>query len=65
MKTEKERAKEVLEERERARKGFAVTNDEGKDPLKKKPGSMEEQEEREDRIADAGLAIGLGMKRSG
>ena len=35
MKTEKEKAKEILKERERARKGFAVTNDEGEDPLEK------------------------------
>ena len=33
MKTEKEKANEMLKERERARKGFAVTNDEGQDPL--------------------------------
>ncbi len=40
MKTEKEKAKEVLKERERARKGFAVTNDEGEDPLEK-PGELD------------------------
>jgi hypothetical protein len=65
MKTEKEKAKDVLKERERARKGFAVTNDEGKDPLGLKSDSIEDEEKREDRIADAGLAVGLGLKRSG
>jgi hypothetical protein len=65
MKTDKEKAEEILRERERARKGFAVTNDEGKDPLKLKGNSLEDQEEREEDIADNGLAVGLGLKRSG
>ena len=56
MKTEKEKAEEILKKRERARKGFAETNDEGKDPL-------EEQEEGEEKVADAALAVGLGLKR--
>ncbi len=59
MKTEKEKAKEVLKERERARKGFAVTNDEGEDPLK----DQETPTEREEKVEDAGLALDLGLKR--
>jgi len=59
MKTEKEKAKEVLKERERARKGFAVTNDEGEDPLK----NPENPAEREEKVEDAGLALDLGLKR--
>jgi hypothetical protein len=58
MKTEKEKAEEILKKRERARKGLAEHSDEGKDPFK-------EQEKREEKIADAGLAVGLGLKRSG
>ncbi len=45
MKTDQEKAKEVLKERERARKGFAVTNDEGEDPLE----NPENPNEREDK----------------
>ena len=59
MKTEQEKAKEVLKERERARKGFAVTNDEGEDPLE----NPENPTEREDKVEDAGLALDLGLKR--
>ncbi len=59
MKTEKEKAKEILKERERAKKGFAVTNDEGQDPLEKPEGRQERQE----KIGDAGLAVDLGLKR--
>ena len=58
MKSEKEKAEEILKKRERARKGIAEHKDEGEDTL-------EDQEERERKIADAGLAVGLGMKRSG
>jgi hypothetical protein len=58
MKTDEEKAKEILKKRERARKGFAETNDEGQDPLKN-------QDKREEKIADNGLVLGLGMKRSG
>lgn len=58
MKTEKEKAEEILRKRELARKGLAEHKDDGRDPI-------EEQEEREEKIADAGLALGLGMKRSG
>jgi hypothetical protein len=65
MKTDKEKAEEILKERERARKGIAVTNDEGKDPLKKYQNTVEGEEDREEKIADAGLAVGLGLKRSG
>jgi hypothetical protein len=57
-KTDKEKAEEILKKRERARKGFAEHPDDGRDPL-------EEQEEREEKIADSGLALGLGMKRTG
>ena len=58
MKTEREKAEAILKKRERARKGFAETDDEGKDPLA-------EQENREEKIADSGLAVGIGLKRSG
>jgi hypothetical protein len=58
MKSEKEKAEEILKRREMARKGLAEHKDEGVDTL-------EEQEEREKNIGDAGLALGLGLKRSG
>ena len=58
MKSEKEKAEEILKKREMARKGIAEHKDEGEDTLEK-------QEEREEKVADAGLALGLGMKRSG
>ena len=59
MKTDKEKAKEVLKERERAQKGFAVTNDEGEDPLK----NPQNPTERQEKVGDAGLAVALGLKR--
>lgn len=65
MKSDKEKAEEILRERERARKGFAVTNDEGKDPLKLNQNSIEDEEERQEEIGERGLAVGLGLKRSG
>lgn len=65
MKSEKEKAEHVLKERQRARKGFAVTNDEGKDPLDQNNNSVEDEERREETIADAALAVGLGLRRSG
>ena len=55
--TDKEKADEILKKRERARKGFAEHADEGRDPLEK-------QEKREEKIADSGVVLGLGMKRS-
>ena len=58
MKSEKEKAEEILKKREKARKGFAEHKDEGED-------TVEEQEERQEKVADAGLALGLGLKRSG
>jgi hypothetical protein len=58
MKSEKEKAEEILKKREKARKGFAEHKDEGKD-------TIEEQEDREEKVADAALAVGLGLKRSG
>ncbi len=58
MKSEKEKAEEILKKREMARKGLAEHKDEGVDTL-------EEQGEREKKIGDAGLALGLGLKRSG
>jgi hypothetical protein len=64
MNSDKEKAKEVLKERERARKGFAVTDDEGKDPLDRQADSIEEQEEREKKVDEAGLALGLGLNRT-
>ena len=57
MKSEKEKAEEILKKREKARKGIAEHKDEGED--------TGEQEDREKKIADAGLALGLGLKRSG
>ena len=65
MKSDKEKAEEIRRERERARKGFAVTNDEGKDPLKLNEDSIEDEEERQEKVAGGGLAVGLGLKRSG
>jgi hypothetical protein len=59
MKTDEEKAKEVLKERARARKGFAVINDEGEDPLAK----PENPTKREEKVEDAGLALDLGLKR--
>ena len=56
--TDKEKADEILKKRERARKGFAEHPEEGSDPLEK-------QEKREEKIADSGVVLGLGMKRSG
>lgn len=58
MKTEKEKAEEILKKREMARKGLAEHKDEGEDTL-------EDQQEREEKVADAGLALGLGLRRSG
>jgi hypothetical protein len=58
MKTEKEKAKEILKAREKARKGFAESKDEGRDPIK-------EQLKREQDVGNAGLAVGIGLKRSG
>jgi len=57
-KSDREKGKEVLKKRERARKGFSETNDRGEDPI-------EEQQEKREEIAKGGLALGLGMKRSG
>jgi hypothetical protein len=56
--TDKEKADEILKKRERARKGFAEHPGEGRDPLEK-------QEKRDEKIADSGVVLGLGMKRSG
>lgn len=58
MKSDKEKAEEILKKREMARKGIAEHPDDGKDEI-------EEQEVRERKIADNALAIGLGMRRSG
>jgi len=52
------KAKELLKKRDLARKGLSEHPDEGKNALK-------EQQKREEKIADAGLAVGLGLKRSG
>jgi hypothetical protein len=57
-KSEQEKAEEVLKKRERARKGFAETDDRGEDPL-------EEQGEEDDRLARDALTLGVGMKRTG
>lgn len=58
MKTDKEKAEEILKKRELARKGLAEHPDDGTDPF-------EEQEDRQEKIADAGLAVGIGLRRSG
>jgi hypothetical protein len=58
MKSEKEKAEEILKKREMARKGLAEHKDEGE-------GTLEKQEERQKKIADVGPAVGLGLKRSG
>jgi hypothetical protein len=58
MQDEKEKAGAVLRERERARKGFAVTNDEGDDPLKK----AEDRRARRERLKNAAFAV-LGLRR--
>jgi hypothetical protein len=64
MKTDKEKAKEVLKERERAQKGFAVTNDEGEDPLDNPENETErDPRTRAEKVGDAGLAVDLGLKR--
>ena len=57
-KSDREKGKEILKKRDRARKGFSETNDRGED-------SLEEQRENRDKVAKGGLALGLGMKRSG
>ena len=56
MKSDKEKAEEILKKRQMARKGLAEHKDEGED-------RAEEEEKREEKIADAGLAAGLGLKR--
>ena len=58
MKTDQEKAEEIRKKRELARKGLAEHKDEGKD-------TIEEQEEREEKIAGNSLAVGLAVKRSG
>jgi hypothetical protein len=58
MKTEKEKANDILKDRDKARKGYAESKDEGRDPIK-------EQLKREQEIGNAGLAVGIGLKRSG
>jgi hypothetical protein len=58
MKTDKEKAEELLKKREQARKGLAEHKDEGEDPI-------EEKEERERKIAENSLAVGLAIRRSG
>ena len=56
-KTEDEKAEEVLKKRDMAREGLAEHPDDGRDPLKT-------QEGREEKVEDAGLALGVGLKRS-
>ena len=58
MKTDQEKADEIRRKRELARKGLAEHKDEGADPI-------EEQEEREQKVAENGLVGGLAIKRSG
>jgi hypothetical protein len=60
-KTDKEKAKEILEARKRAREGIDADGQkaaQSRDPLA-------EEERREDHIADDGVILGLGLKRSG
>ena len=56
-KSEDEKAKEVLRKRDLARKGLSEQSDRGTDPL-------EEQDNREETVEDAGLAVGVGLRRS-
>jgi hypothetical protein len=56
MKSEKEKAKEILQKRDEARKGLAPRR-EGK--------TGERAEKEEKKVADSALVVGLGAKRSG
>lgn len=58
MKDDKEKAREILRKREAAAKGL-------KPKEERDPETLEDQDEREEKVADAGLALGLGLKRSG
>ena len=56
-KSDDEKAQEIQKKRDMARKGLAEHPDDGRDPLEK-------QDDREEKVEDAGLALGVGMKRS-
>jgi hypothetical protein len=56
MKSDKEKAREILKERDNARKGIAP---------KTKGDAIERTEEKEDEVAERGIAGALLVKRSG
>jgi hypothetical protein len=56
MKSDKEKAREILKERDNARKGIEP---------KRKGDAIERTEEREEKVAERGLAGALLVKRSG
>jgi hypothetical protein len=58
MKTEKEKAAEVLKKRDEARKGIDHDNPKGRDPLKA-------EEKKQQKVEDLGLGLGIGLRRGG
>ncbi|HVY19418.1 MAG TPA: hypothetical protein VHA70_04965 [Bauldia sp.] len=58
MKTEKEKAAEVLKKRDEARKGIEHEDPKGCDPLKA-------EEKKQQKVEDLGLGLGVGLRRSG
>ena len=60
MKSDKEKAEEILAKRERARKGLAEHPDHEQDGH-----AIEGQKTQEGKVDDAAVALGLGLKRSG
>jgi hypothetical protein len=55
VKTEKEKAREILKKRDDARKGLKPDTEKN---------AIEREEETEEKIADRGLAVGVGMHRT-
>ena len=59
MKSDKEKAQEILKARDDARKGIEHADPKGRDPLKA-------EKQRDEKAGElAGVAIGAGFKRSG
>ncbi len=59
MKSDKEKAQEILKARDDARKGIEHTDPKGRDPLKA-------EDKRQEKAGElAGVAIGTGLKHSG
>lgn len=59
MKTDKEKAQEILKERDDARKGIEHDGPKGRDPLKA-------EKKRDEKAGElAGIAVGAGLKRNG